>query len=149
MNRASIVLIIGFLFASIGLRGQDTTVVVVRDTLTYQKLINSLGKSVSSSDSLNLAMNKQIEKNKKRRTTGFRLRIFFDNSQNARNVSEQIVFNFSKQYPDIPVYRVYVNPYFKVTVGDFRTKSDAMRFLNQIKAEYPSAFIVRESFSTI
>jgi hypothetical protein len=34
-----------------------------------------------------------------------------------------------------------------VTVGNFRSKSEAMKFLNQIKEQYPSVFLVRETFS--
>lgn len=129
--------------------GQDTLTVPPADTLSYHKLMISLGSSVDCSDSLDLAMVKQIEKNKKRRITGYRLRIYFDNNQNARIVSEQVANQFTSQYPDIPVYRVYVNPYFKVSVGDFRSKSDAMKFMNEIKGSYPAVFLVREAFSTI
>ena len=50
---------------------------------------------------------------------------------------------------DIPhrAYRSYANPYFKVTVGDFRTKSEAMALLERIKYEFPSAFVVKENIS--
>ena len=53
---------------------------------------------------------------------------------------------FSEIHPGIPVYRVYENPYFKVTVGDFRTKSDAIRFMNGI-GEHIWAFITRETIA--
>ena len=52
---------------------------------------------------------------------------------------------FEAKYHDIKAYRTYVNPYFKVTVGDFRTKSEAMGFLSRIVTEFPSAFVVKES----
>ena len=51
---------------------------------------------------------------------------------------------FSEKYHGIPVYRSYVNPYFKVTAGDFRSKSEAMQLLQKIRQEFPSAFIVKE-----
>ncbi len=126
---------------------QDT--IPHRDTLSFEKLVYSLGGTIICSDSLKVTMQKQLLKNKKRTFTGYRIRIFFDNKQNARVVSEQISAAFSEQYPSIPVYREHANPYFKVSVGNFRTKSDAMKFLNEIKDVYPSAFLVREAFSTI
>lgn len=122
---------------------------VVEEGLTYIKLISELDNNVHRSDSIDKAMVEHIEKNTGRTITGYRLRIFFDNKQDARAVSEQIAAGFSEQYPDVPVYRVYTNPYFKVTVGNFRSKSDALRFLNRIKEFYPSVFLVKESFSTI
>lgn len=51
---------------------------------------------------------------------GYRVRIFFDNRQTARTESEAALLRFSEGHPGISAYRSYANPYFKVTVGDFR-----------------------------
>lgn len=117
--------------------------------MDYDALMNFLKGQVRLTDSLSKAMDRQVEKNRGRRTQGYRLRIYFDNSQNARAVSEDIVETFKTRHPGIPVFRIYDNPYFKVTVGEFRSKSDAMRFLEYIRPEYPAVFLVKESFSTI
>ena len=75
------------------------------------------------------------------------MRIFFDNSQSARTESEATLKAFEAGHHDISAYRSYVNPYFKVTVGDFRTKSEAMQLLQKIKWEFPAAFIVKENIN--
>jgi len=90
------------------------------------------------------AMSSHKTRNASKQINGYRVRIFFDNSRNARTVSEQVSGSFSALYPNVAVYREYENPYFKVTVGNFRTKADATRFLNAIKGQFPSGFIVRE-----
>lgn len=115
----------------------------------YYYFKNSIGNNVFTTDSLDIAMEKYLVKNKRRTVNGYRLRIFFDNSQNARIVSERVLLNFSERYPNIPIFRVYDNPYWRVTVGRFRTKSEAMKFRNEISQRYPTVFLVRESFSTI
>lgn len=117
--------------------------------MDYDSLMTYLQGHVRLSDSLSKAMDMQKDKNRGRRAQGYRIRIYFDNSQNARAISEQIVDTFKVHYPGVPVYRIYDNPYFKVTVGEFRSRSDAMRFLEAIRPEYPTVFLVRESFSTI
>lgn len=129
----------------------DSVATVKEEKMSYMDLMEYLGSSVIVPDSVSVAMLKQIERNIGRNSNvmGYKIRIYFDNAQNARAVSEQIVDTFSYYYPDIPVYRTYVNPYFKVTVGNFRTKSDAMRFLEAIKPKYPTVFLVREPISTI
>lgn len=129
----------------------DSVVTVKEEKMSYADLMEYLGSSVIVSDSVSAAMLKQVERNRgrNRNVMGYKIRIYFDNAQNARTVSLQIVDTFSYYYPDIPVYRTYVNPYFKVTVGDFRTKSDAMRFLEAIRPKYPTVFLVREPISTI
>ena len=91
------------------------------------------------------ALRKQIQDNFKRTMNGYRVRIFFDNKQTARVESEETIKKFEAMYHDVKAYRTYANPYFKVTVGDFRTKSEAMELLARIKREFPSAFVVKES----
>ena len=88
------------------------------------------------------AMDRMIEANKERSFEGYRVRIFFKES--ARAESEEVVKVFEARYPGIPAYRSYANPYFKVTVGDFRTKSEAMQLMSRIITEYPTAFVVKE-----
>ena len=100
---------------------------------------------IYQSGSIVSAMNRSFETNLTRPYTGYRVRIFFDNRQSARHDSEQMVEAFEKLYPGVPAYRSYVNPYFKITVGDFRTKSEAMSFLRRIIGEFPKAFIVKEN----
>lgn len=91
------------------------------------------------------SLREQVKENEKRIINGYRVRIFFDNKQTARAESEETLKRFEAMYHDVKAYRTYVNPYFKVTVGDFRTKSEAMELLSRIKSEFASAFVVREN----
>lgn len=100
---------------------------------------------VSQSELIEQSMRKHVETNSTRTLSGYRVRIFFDNKQSARNESEQTVNRFREMYQEIAVYRTYTNPYFKVTVGDCRTRSEAMHLLSRIKQNFPSAFVVKEN----
>lgn len=91
------------------------------------------------------SMRQHIASNSKRTSSGYRVRIFFDNKQTARTESEKTLKRFKELFPGVAAYRIYANPYFKVTVGDFRTKSEAMALLTRIKGAFPSAFVVKES----
>ncbi|MGN0189441.1 MAG: SPOR domain-containing protein [Candidatus Cryptobacteroides sp.] len=102
---------------------------------------------VHQSEGIAALMASHFAGNPLRAIQGYRVRIFFDNRQTARTESEATLRRFSAVHYDIPAYRSYVNPYFKVTVGDFRTKSEAMQLLVRIKDEYPSAFIVKENIN--
>ena len=100
---------------------------------------------VVQSELIEQSMRKHIATNPSRTISGYRVRIFFDNKQTARNESEQTVARFRELYQSIAVYRTYTNPYFKVTVGDCRTRSEAMHLLSRIKRNFPSAFVVKEN----
>ena len=78
---------------------------------------------------------------------GYRIRIFRDNGSTARGRMEATITSFSKQFPDIPAYDGYDNPYFKVSVGDFRNKDEAMKVFIRIKRSYPNAYIVAEDIN--
>ncbi len=101
--------------------------------------------SVHQDNKIRSAFFTYVAKNASRPIDGYRIRVYFDNNQNARAESEQTRLEFSKSFPGITAYRSYVNPYFKVTVGDFRTRAEAMQDLNSIKQLFPSAFIVNEN----
>lgn len=102
---------------------------------------------VYQSDTLETTLRKHVASNADRTLAGYRVRIFFDNRQTARVASEETLKRFESLYHDVVAYRTYANPYFKVTVGDFRTKSEAMALLERIRYEFPSAFVVKENIS--
>lgn len=99
---------------------------------------------VFQSDNIKNALFSQIARSASRKIQGYRIRIYFDNSQTARVISQNTAAKFSQLYPTTPVYATYTDPFFKVTVGDFRTKSEAMRLLKELEPLFKSAFVVRE-----
>ncbi len=103
--------------------------------------------NVYQAQTLTDALQEHITSNATRTLSGYRVRIFFDNKQSARAASEETLKRFESMYHDVVAYRTYANPYFKVTVGDFRTKSEAMALLERIRVEFPSAFVVKENIS--
>jgi len=98
-------------------------------------------------DSIYSAMDSHLKDNASRTLSGYRIRIFFDNKQSARVASEEALKKFESLFHDVSAYRSYANPYFKVTVGDFRTKSEAMSYLERIRKDFPSAFVVKENIA--
>lgn len=103
------------------------------------------GVKITQTDMVASAMRRQVAENESRALSGYRVRIFFDNRQTARVESEETLKRFESLYHDVAAYRTYANPYFKVTVGDFRTRSEAVRLLERIKGSFPSAFVVKEN----
>lgn len=74
------------------------------------------------------------------RIPGFRIRIYSNLGQSAREGSMEAERIFTEEFSGIPVYRVYEAPYFKVYAGDFRTKLEVHRFLKEVRAVFPDAF---------
>ena len=123
----------------------DSTLV---GTTVFQLLQQEAGGGkveLSQPAEMEQAYRKYIKANGERKRNGYRIRLFFDNKQTARVESDELEKEFQLQFPQIPTYRSYTNPFFKVVVGDYRTKSDAIRELGKILPFYPKAIVVREA----
>ncbi len=125
-------------------------VAAIDSTLAGKDIFNLISSSesevtVNQSALIAGSMKNHIRANNDRTISGYRVRIFFDNKQTARKESEASLKKFRSLFPEVKAYRIYQNPYFKVTVGDFRTKSEAMAMLSMIKGDFPSAFVIKEN----
>jgi hypothetical protein len=78
---------------------------------------------------------------------GYRISIFRDTGQDAREKCLAVRSRFKSKYADIPFYEEFVYPYYKLYVGDFRTESEALKFLKIIERDFNGAFIVRDNIS--
>ncbi len=76
---------------------------------------------------------------------GYRIAIYMGSGQEANKAADASRAKFLSRHEDVKSYKKFEYPYFKVYVGDFRTKSEALKFLKQIENEYPDSFI-REDF---
>jgi hypothetical protein len=87
----------------------------------------------------------QIENNKiKNKIDGFRVEIFFSSDVDAREKALKKKEEFLSVYPNNTVHIKYVSPNFRVRVGDFRTKNEALKLYKEIKDNYPVSFIITD-----
>ena len=118
----------------------------VDSTLVGRNVLSVLGSGVSvvQSPSMASAMNAYVQNNASKKIQGYRIRVYYDNSQSARSRSEAIARSISGSYPGLGVYRTFESPNFKVMVGDFRTKDEALKVYQSLKATYPTALILKD-----
>ena len=81
---------------------------------------------------------------RKEGTDGYRLEIFFKSGALAREKALDVKTDFLRRYPEINAYISFLSPNFKVRVGDFRTKNEAIKLKNTIRRDYPNAFVVKD-----
>ena len=100
---------------------------------------------VQSDDKLDTLINRNIATNKEANSIqGFRIQIFFGserkNAHDARNKVLQL-------FPDADVYLIYQQPYFKVRVGDYRTKLEAHHMFTELLSHFDKIFIVPDKIN--
>ena len=128
------------------LRAQETE--VMDSTLLGRNILSVIGSGVqiSQSPAIREAMAEYIRINANKPLTGYRIRVFYDNGPQARAKSEAIEKTLQQQFK-AAVYRSFESPNYKVTVGDFRTKDEALRIYNALKGTYPTAYIIKETIN--
>ncbi len=107
---------------------------------------NNAGKlTVIQDERLNELVRRHISINKQEEgIPGYRIRIFSESGQLARTNATNVRARFFNNYPDIETYLVYDAPNFKVYVGDFRTRSEALKVQKKISRDYPYSFIISD-----
>lgn len=71
---------------------------------------------------------------------GYRIQLSFGRKEEVNEIRSE----FLKMYPECSAYVSWLQPNFRLRVGDFRTRLQAERFKNEIRDNYPSCYIVRD-----
>jgi len=128
-NRLLLVIVLGlgaglFFFQTMAQNGQ----VVLADSLKTKRLLH---------------VYKEINEAKKT-IPGFRVQIHFGGE---REKAKDVKAKFLSQYHTIQAYESYQSPNFRVRVGDFRTRLEAISFQKKISANFPAAYVVQDFVS--
>lgn len=118
-------------------------------TYVGKSIINVIGPGaeVNQTQQVRQALETYTAQNEQKPIQGYRIRVFYDNSPSARVKSESIEQYLRNQYPETGVYRSFESPNYKVTIGDFRTKEEALKIYNALKGTYPTAYIIKENIN--
>lgn len=104
-----------------------------------------IGMHLDQDPRLDKMLNWHIEKNKRiNGREGYRVEIFFSSERDAKQKALNKKVEFLSLYPETTVHIKYDSPNFRVRVGDFRTKNEALKLHKEIKETYPMAFIVAD-----
>ena len=144
-----ILLILGFALLCAGLHAQEAETVTapVDSTLLGKDILTVLGPGaqVYQTAEVKQALADYVKANASKSISGYRIRVYYDNSPQARTRSEAIVNTLETLYQEYKVYRSFESPNYKVMLGNFRSKDEALRIFNQLKKTYPTAYIIKDN----
>lgn len=138
-----LILIAGLIFLGGSLFAQDT---IQQDTIqnTAQDSIRDFSNMYTGDARIDSLLQLNEMQNKKFPTIpGYRIQIFKGSGNNALNDALVVRDKFMAKY-HIPAYVTFNEPYYRVRVGDFRSRIDAIRFLQRIKRHYPLAWEIQD-----
>ena len=77
-------------------------------------------------------------------TDGYRVQIFTGSSRAEAYAAQA---KFKRLYPELRTYIIYREPNFKVRAGDFRTRLEAAKMMQELKPVFPVLFIISEKIN--
>ena len=75
---------------------------------------------------------------------GFRIQIFMESGNDAVELANAAMEEFMDKYPDIPIYLIFGQPYYRLRVGDFRTRLEAEKAFQTLSQDYKKAFVTSD-----
>ena len=111
-------------------------------------IFNELGPGVilNQPEAVGQAMREQVSLNAASMVNGFRIRVYSGTDKNADIKSAKVLGECRNLFPDMESDRSYSNSSYMVTIGRFRTRTDAARALRRLRKLYPDSFIVGGRF---
>jgi hypothetical protein len=79
-------------------------------------------------------------------TSGYRVQIFSGSSRAAAyNTQERL----RQKFPDVRTYITYREPDFRVRAGDFRTRLEATKFMQDVRNMFSGLFVISEKINPL
>ena len=142
----TLLIIVCFVFTGVLVHGQSRRTSSSNGDILMQLKDDNTDQVSIEVDSLLIAnYYKLVASNSKvKGVPGYRIRIFSESGLGAKEEQQQIRAKFISQFPGIDAYHAYDEPFFKVYVGDCRTKSEAIKLYDKVKRNFPNPIIVPE-----
>jgi len=139
-----IFLIAFFSIMSLNLVAQNRTVSSEEIKTYFQEKDFKKGElTIYQDPRLETLIHRHIESNKEQKgIPGFRIQIFFGSGRGSRDNANEAKAKFLSYYSDKEAYIKYQTPFYKVRVGDFRTKLEALKMFKRVLRKFPNAYIV-------
>ncbi len=119
------------------------TIASFKDRLTHSTSVAEGRISVDEHDSAMRAVDTYSATVKHRtEVEGYRVSIYSGKSQNARAEALAAQNEFLAMYPHVSTHLSYSEPYFTLSVGNCRTKEEALVLWGRVKNIFPKAFIM-------
>jgi len=78
---------------------------------------------------------------------GYRIQLLMRAGNTALDEINGIKEEFEQEHQHISTYVTFREPYYRLRIGDFRSRLEAMEYLNKIKKSYPQAWVIKDKIA--
>jgi hypothetical protein len=73
---------------------------------------------------------------------GFRIQIYFGSGREGREQAYAAKAKALSEFPELTSHVVFQYSFYKVRLGDFRTREEAFPYTKKVKKVFPNAYVV-------
>lgn len=143
-----------WLYAEVSTSASDT--VIQNDPTHLVLFIDTMEHAVVYQDSLirNLMIDRRLGRERgQQEITGFRVQVYSSNQHPTAKNEALLLEKELAPSLDLPVYTISEPPFWKVRIGNFRTRDDANKYKEFIISQYPelrgSTYVVPDKVTII
>lgn len=126
-------LTIALSFASLAIYAQNDTVYV---KVNKDPRIDFLIKKQSQ-------INEETTRERRRTAPGYRIQVINTTDRNKAIAAKTKIY---RDYPELKPYILYQSPYYRLKVGNFKSREEAGSYIKGLSKEFPgSVFIVKDT----
>lgn len=119
------------LVAALKVNAQDSAGVVVHKDPRIDMLVKK-----------QIDINEETTRDTRRTMSGYRLQVINSNDRNKVFAAKARIY---QNYPELKPYLMYQPPFYKLKVGNFKTKEEAEEYRKELAREFPAGvYIVRD-----
>lgn len=87
----------------------------------------------------------QVEINKRNKgVDGWRIQLYSGSGPSGKQSALQVKSKFLNKFPDNDVDVSFTSPFWRVRVGNYRHKHEALPLLNDLRELFPNCYIVKD-----
>lgn len=101
---------------------------------------------IHQEEGVSFLLDTHIEMNRRQRYfDGYRIQLYSSSGQKAKHLALEVKGKVLKLFPEEPVYISFTAPFWRVRVGNYRNKHEALGLMNRLKREFPNSYVVKDS----
>jgi len=128
MNMKYIFILISIFFSGTLLAQDSTSAIIVHKDPRLDMLVKKQGDA-----------NAAVRRATARFAKGYRLLVINTNKRDEAIAAKTKIYT---SFPELKAYLVYQSPYFKLKVGNFRTRDEAQQYQKDLSAFFPRGVFV-------
>lgn len=115
------------------------------DELLQQTEPGSGKITIHAEEGVSFLLHTHIEMNKRRKfVDGYRIQLYSGSGPKAKHEALKVKGQVLALFPEERVHIAYNAPFWRVRIGDYRHKHEALVLWNNLKKEFPSCYIVKD-----